>query len=33
MVVRALVHFDLVRIYGMPYTADNGASLGVPRLS
>ena len=30
LVVRALVHFDLVRIYGMPYTADNGASLGVP---
>lgn len=28
--VRALVHFDLVRIYAMPYTADNGASLGVP---
>ena len=29
-VVRALVHFDLVRIYGLPYTADEGASLGVP---
>lgn len=29
-VVRALVHFDLVRIYGMPYTADAGASLGIP---
>lgn len=29
-VVRALVHFDLVKIYGMPYTADNGASLGIP---
>lgn len=29
-VVRALVHFDLVRIYGNPYTVDNGASLGVP---
>lgn len=30
LVVRALVHFDLVRIYGKPYTEDNGASLGVP---
>ncbi len=29
-VVRALVHFDLVKVYGMPYTYDNGASLGVP---
>lgn len=29
-VVRALGHFDLVRIYGNPYTSDNGASLGVP---
>lgn len=29
-VLRALAHFDLVRVYGMPYTADNGASLGVP---
>lgn len=29
-VVRALVHFDLVRIYGNPYTSDKGASLGVP---
>ena len=29
-VVRALVHFDLVRIYANPYTSDNGASLGVP---
>ena len=28
--VRALVHFDLVRIYGKPYTVDNGASAGVP---
>lgn len=28
--VRALVHFDLARIYGKPYTVDNGASLGVP---
>lgn len=30
LVVRALVHFDLVRLYGNPYTMDNGASLGVP---
>lgn len=29
-VIRALVHFDLVKVYGMPYTTDNGASLGVP---
>lgn len=28
--VRALGHFDLVKVYGMPYTYDNGASLGVP---
>ncbi len=30
LVVRALVHFDLVRVYGYPYTMDGGASLGVP---
>ena len=30
LVVRALVHFDLVRIYAKPYNMDNGASLGVP---
>ncbi|MDO4702528.1 RagB/SusD family nutrient uptake outer membrane protein [Tannerella sp.] len=30
LVVRALVHFDLVRVYGQTYTADNGASLGIP---
>jgi hypothetical protein len=30
LVVRALVHFDLVRVYGNPYTVDNGVSLGVP---
>lgn len=30
LVVRALVHFDLVKLYGNPYTMDNGASLGVP---
>lgn len=29
-VVRALVHFDLVKVYGMPYTFDNGASKGIP---
>ncbi len=28
--LRALAHFDLVRVYGKPYTADNGASPGVP---
>lgn len=30
LAVRALVHFDLVKVYGMPYSADNGASMGVP---
>ena len=30
LVLRALAHFDLVRIYGKPYTEDQGASLGVP---
>lgn len=29
-VLRALAHFDLVRIYGKTYTEDQGASLGVP---
>lgn len=29
-VLRALAYFDLVRIYGKPYTEDQGASLGVP---
>ena len=29
-VIRALVHFDLVKVYGMPYTYDEGTSLGVP---
>lgn len=29
-VLRALAHFDLVRIYGKPYAEDQGASLGVP---
>lgn len=30
LTVRALVHFDLVRIHAMPYTANEGTSLGVP---
>lgn len=30
LTLRALAHFDLVRIFGKPYTADQGASLGVP---
>lgn len=30
LVVRALVHFDLVRLHGNPYTMDSGESLGVP---
>ena len=30
LVVRALVHFDLARLYGNPFTMDSGASLGVP---
>ena len=28
--IRALAHFDLVRLFGQPYTLDNGASPGVP---
>lgn len=28
--LRALIHFDLVRIYAKPYSWDEGASLGVP---
>jgi hypothetical protein len=28
--LRALGHFDLVRVFAKPYTFDNGASLGVP---
>uniref|UniRef100_A0AB33JKJ1 RagB/SusD family nutrient uptake outer membrane protein n=1 Tax=Prevotella sp. GTC17262 TaxID=3236797 RepID=A0AB33JKJ1_9BACT len=28
--LRALAHFDLVRVYGKPYTEDKGASAGVP---
>lgn len=30
LTMRAMSHFDLVKVYGMPYTKDNGASLGVP---
>lgn len=30
LTIRALVHFDLCRIYGKPYSEDNGASLGIP---
>lgn len=30
LAIRALVHFDLNRIHGNPYTVDNGASLGIP---
>lgn len=30
LVMRALAHFDLTRLFGMPYTHDQGASLGVP---
>ncbi|MDR0572728.1 MAG: RagB/SusD family nutrient uptake outer membrane protein [Tannerella sp.] len=30
LTMRAMSHFDLVKIYGMPYTKDNGASPGVP---
>ena len=30
LVLRAMATFDLTRIYGKPYTEDNGASLGVP---
>lgn len=28
--LRALSHFDLVRLYSRPYTLDNGASMGIP---
>lgn len=30
LAIRALAHFDLVRNYSTTYTADNGASLGIP---
>lgn len=29
LTMRAMAHFDLVKVHGMPYTKDNGASLGV----
>lgn len=30
LAIRALAHFDLCRMFGLPYTHDDGASLGVP---
>ncbi len=30
LMIRALAHFDLCRLYGYPYLKDNGASWGVP---
>ncbi len=30
LTARAMAHFDLVKVHGMPYTKNNGASLGVP---
>ena len=30
LAIRGMAYFDLVKIYGVPYTKDNGASLGVP---
>lgn len=30
LTMRAMAHFDLVKVYGLPYTKDGGASLGVP---
>ena len=30
LTIRALVHFDLTRLYGYPYLKDNGAGLGAP---
>lgn len=30
LAIRAMAHFDLLRIYGYPYLKDNGNSLGVP---
>lgn len=30
LAIRGLAYFDLTRIFGYPYTKDNGASLGVP---
>ncbi len=33
LTIRALVYFDLTRIYGYPYLKDNGASLSIPLLT
>ena len=30
LAIRGMAYFDLVKIFGYPYTKDNGASLGVP---
>lgn len=30
LAIRGLAYFDLTRIFGYPYTKDNGASMGVP---
>ena len=30
LTLRAMIHFDLVRIYGQPYQQNGGSSLGVP---
>lgn len=30
LALRALAHFDLVKVFATPFTKDNGASLGVP---
>ncbi|TDQ73531.1 RagB/SusD family nutrient uptake outer membrane protein [Sphingobacterium yanglingense] len=30
LALRALAHFDLVKVFGAPFSKDNGASLGVP---
>ena len=30
LTIRALIHFDLVRLYGKPYNMDKGAGYGVP---
>ncbi|MEG1587041.1 MAG: RagB/SusD family nutrient uptake outer membrane protein [Bacteroidales bacterium] len=30
LVMRALAHFDLTRLFAMPYTFDEGTSLGIP---
>ncbi|WP_101690354.1 RagB/SusD family nutrient uptake outer membrane protein [Dysgonomonas massiliensis] len=30
LALRAMGHFDLVKVFGAPFTKDNGASLGVP---